>query len=119
MKTIDFESHKVTVLGHINSELNGNDDYTEHVIQMSEKNFRKLLALIPKCDTREYLNYAIKALKDKLTELQYNNYAYDTTLTQYMQILTDELEWQKFQDDAIELAKLPMIIGHLEIIDVP
>jgi hypothetical protein len=52
------------------------------------------------------------------TQLQYNNDANDATLSQYMDILTDELEWQKFQDDALELAKLPMIIGHIDINNV-
>jgi hypothetical protein len=49
------EDVKITTLGNIKWD-NYIDRQAESTVEMSEKNFRTLLALVPKCNTREYLN---------------------------------------------------------------
>jgi septal ring factor EnvC (AmiA/AmiB activator) len=104
----------ITTLGNIkwNPE---NEQLNESTVELSEKNFRTLIALIPTTSTRQYLYNAIQSMKDKLNQLQYSNNNNEAKLSDYLELLQDELNWQKFQDDVVEFGKLPMIIGHVEL----
>jgi hypothetical protein len=111
----------VTTLGKINrvdTNTNDNDDSPskdESTVVMSEKNFRTLIALIPTTSTRQYLFNAIIAMKNKLTQLSFTNDQNEAQLSDYLEMLQDELNWQSFQDDVVEFGKLPMIIGHINL----
>lgn len=92
-----------------------NNEPLESQVVMSEKNFRTLIALIPTTSTRQYLFNAIIAMKNKLTQLSYSNDNNEAKLSDYLEMLQDEINWQSFQDDVVEFGKLPMIIGHINL----
>jgi hypothetical protein len=84
----------------------------ESQVIMSEKNFRFLLALIPKISTHNALNNEITGIKDKLTEL-----VMTPGLNRQMiaDLLTDQANRQTFLADVEELNKLPMIVGEIDL----
>lgn len=84
----------------------------ESQVIMSEKNFRFLLALLPRISTHNALNNEITGIKDKLTELTMT-----PGLTRQMiaNLLTDQANRQAFLTDVEELDSLPMIIGKMDI----
>lgn len=109
----------VTQIGNVASDEEGN--ITHNMIEMSEKNFKRLLcaffAMMPNKSKNEYeyTKHIIGELKDKLVELQYKTTA-ELSLDLFTHTLEEELERLQFESDLRTFhTSLPKVIGKINL----
>jgi hypothetical protein len=101
----------ITRLGTINDK---DGDITENAVELSEKNFRLLISMIPKIDTHKAMNNELQSIKDSCTELSMKD---DLKRTDIIDMLTSAISYEQFVSDVNEFRKTPDIklVGKIDL----
>jgi hypothetical protein len=84
----------------------------ESQVVMSEKNFRLLLDLIPKTNSRPAILNEIQRIKDLLTQATFES-SYNRSML--IDVLQTALNYNIFMDDVEKLNSQPMIVGKIDL----
>jgi len=102
----------ISTLGNI--KWNDNEEHlNESTVEMSERNFRILLSLIPKTDESKAVHIDCLRLRAKMNELSYKT---DRTRKEYNEILESELAYSIFVEDIKEFNTPDIkIVGKIDL----
>ena len=105
-----------TTLGAIAYDAEGNR--IESAVEMSEKNLRVLLSMIPKTNEYTAVKNTIQRIKDKLTEMNFKTTA-ELNRTLLITYLKDTLAYEEFIADVEEFnANSIKIVGRINLEDI-
>lgn len=91
--------------------------WAESSVEMSAKNFKILMSLIPRTSEYNAVKNDIQRLKDKLTEMNFKTTA-ELDRSMLIKFLKDEYEYQLFTSDIVEFEKTtPRIVGRINLDD--
>lgn len=82
-------------------------DRIENTVELSEKNFRMLVSLIPKIDTHNAMNNELQKTKDLCTTLQMKS---DLKRQDIIDMLTSRIEYTQFMQDLAEFRKINIVV---------
>ena len=102
MKTAIVNDFTVTTIGNISTD--EYEEYSEDIIKMSTRNFRKILNIIPRTSNGSMIQNTILSIKDDLTELSFKSP--HATRKDIINILNTIVEEQSFWNDLEELHEL-------------
>jgi hypothetical protein len=110
-KVIINKDCTITRLGVIDDN---DGDLIENAVELSEKNFRLLISMIPKIDTHNAMNNELQSIKDSCTQLSMKA---DLKRTDIIDMLTSAINYEQFISDVNDFRKQPdiKVVGKIDL----